>query len=87
MADNDFKVSDNQFKVLISSSLPSSWDIFTEGYVGRQKDVPETNPKKLMSSQQFIGVIKEEATRRDARKAETTHQTILYISLNKMQKL
>ena len=76
MADEDFKISDNQFKVLISSSLPSAWDIFTEGYVGRRRDIPETDPKKLMSSQQFIGVIKEEAVRRDARKAETSHQTI-----------
>jgi len=73
MADDDFKVSDNQFKVLISSSLPSSWDTFTEGYVGRQRDVPETDPRKLMSSQQFIGVLKEEATRRDARRAESSH--------------
>ena len=76
MADDDFKVSDNQFKVLISSSLPSTWDTFTEGYVGRRKDVPETDPKKLMSSQQFIGIIKEEAIRRDARKAESSHQSI-----------
>jgi hypothetical protein len=76
MADDDFKISDNQFKVLISSSLPSAWDTFTEAYVGRRRDIPETDPKKLMSSQQFIGIIKEEAVHRDARKAETSHQTI-----------
>ena len=35
IADDDFKVSDNQFKVLISSSLPAEWDMFTEAYVGR----------------------------------------------------
>ena len=76
MADDNFRVSDNQCKVLISSSLPPTWDTFTEGYVGRCRDVPETDPKKLMSSQQFIGIIKEEATRRDTRKAESSHQTI-----------
>src|SRR5271163_2644412 len=63
MADEDFKISDNQFKVLISSSLPPTWDTFTEAYVGGRRDIPETDPKKLMSSQQFIGVIKEEAVR------------------------
>ena len=76
MADNDFKISDNQFKVLISSSLPTSWDIFTEGYVGHRRDVPETDPKKLMSSQQFIGIIKEEAIHCTARRAESSHQSI-----------
>ena len=79
-ADNDFKVSDNQFKLLISSSLPPSWDTFTEAYVGGRRDIPETDPKKLMSSQQFIGIIKEEAIRRDARRAESSqaqaHQSI-----------
>ena len=76
IGDDDFTVSDNQFKVLISSSLPSSWDTFTEGYVGRRRDVPETDPKKLMSSQQFIGIIKEEAIRRETRKAESSYQTV-----------
>ena len=76
MADDDFRVSDNQFKVLISSSLPPTWDTFTEGYVGCHRDVPETDQKKLMSSQQFIGIIKEEATQCDTHRAESSHQTI-----------
>ena len=29
-----FKVSDMQFKTIITSSLPQSWDIFTDPYVG-----------------------------------------------------
>jgi len=33
-ADPDFRISDAQFKVIISSSLPQSWDTFTEDYVG-----------------------------------------------------
>ena len=76
MADDNFKISNNQFKVLISSSLPAAWDSFTEGYVGHRRDVPETDPKKLMSSQQFIGIIKEEYIHRDARRTESSHQTI-----------
>ena len=36
MADSYFKVLDIQFKVLISLSLPSSGDTFTEGYVGQR---------------------------------------------------
>jgi hypothetical protein len=76
MANDDFKISDNQFKVLISSSLPSTWDMFTKAYIGCRRDIPKTNPKKLMSSQQFIGVIKEKAVHRNAHKAETTHQAI-----------
>ena len=76
MADNDFKISNNQFKVLISSSFPSAWDTFTEAYVSQQRDISETDPKKLMSSQQFISVIKEEAVHHNACRTETSHQTI-----------
>jgi hypothetical protein len=32
--ENDFRISDVLFKVIISSSLPLSWDTFTESYVG-----------------------------------------------------
>ena len=32
--DDDFKISDKFFKVMISSSLPITWDTFTEAYVG-----------------------------------------------------
>jgi hypothetical protein len=35
-ADADFRISDTQFKVIISSSLPKTWDSFTEDYVGRR---------------------------------------------------
>jgi hypothetical protein len=66
-ADPDFKISDAQFKVIISSSLPKTWDSFTEDYVGRRTDVEEKDPKKLMPSQQFIGIIREEYLRRTVR--------------------
>ena len=60
MDNEDFKISDPLFKVVISSSLPLSWDAFTELYVGGRKGVVETDQKKLMKSQQFISILKEE---------------------------
>ena len=62
--EEDFKISDVLFKVIISSSLPLSWDTFTESYVGGRKGVTETDLKKLMGSQQFIGILKEEYLQR-----------------------
>jgi hypothetical protein len=60
MNDKDFMISDSLFKVIILSSLPLFWDIFTETYIGGHKDVIETDPKKLIKSQGFIGILKEE---------------------------
>lgn len=60
MNDKDFMISDPLFKVIISSSLPLFWDAFTESYIGGCKDVIETDPKKLIKSQGFIGILKEE---------------------------
>ena len=60
MNEEDFKISDVLFKIIISSSLLLSWDTFTEVYMGGWKGITETDPKKLMKSQQFIGILKEE---------------------------
>jgi len=68
----DFRITDIQFKTIIASSLPPSWDAFTEPYVGRRQGTIETDPKKLTSSQEFIRIIKEEYGRRKARKEPTT---------------
>ena len=68
----DFRITDIQFKTIIASSLPPSWDAFTEPYVGRRQGTIETDPKKLTSSQEFIGIIKEEYGRRKTRKNSTT---------------
>ncbi len=68
----DFRITDIQFKTIIASSLPPSWDAFTEPYVGRRQGITETDPKKLTSSQEFIGIIKEEYGRRKTRKDSTT---------------
>ncbi len=79
---NDFRITDIQFKTIISSSLPPSWDTFTEPYVGRRRDIVENDPKKLMSSQQFIGIIKEEYGRQKARKENgiVQYSTQIYYS-------
>jgi hypothetical protein len=60
MNDRGFMISDPLFKVIISLSLLLSWDTFTESYVGGRKYVIETDPKKLIKSQGFIGILKEE---------------------------
>ncbi len=58
--DDDFHITDKQFKTIIASSLPNTWDVFTEPYIGGHKGIIENNPKKLAGSQEFIGVLKEE---------------------------
>jgi hypothetical protein len=87
MTNDDFKLPDLYFKIIISSSLPSSWDIFTESYIGGQKGQVEKDPKKLMSSQEFIGIIKEEYGRRkgctagiqmESTSQANVHQTSLF---------
>jgi len=72
--DADFCISDIRFKTIIASSLPPSWDTFTEPYVGRRIGATENDPKKLTSSQEFIGILKEEYTKRKDRQG-TTQQT------------
>jgi hypothetical protein len=54
---NEYKILSGQFKVLITSSLPRTWDTFTEPYIGGQKGVPETDPKKLLNVLHFIGIL------------------------------
>ena len=76
--DEDFRIPDPLFKAIISTSLPLSWDTFTESYVGGQKGLNANDPKKRMNSQQFIGIIKEEYQRRKdrAKKPENASQAI-----------
>jgi hypothetical protein len=58
--DDDFHISNPMFKVIVSSLLPASYDHFTESYAGGQKGMVEHDPKKLIHSQEFIGILKEE---------------------------
>jgi hypothetical protein len=70
-----FHIPDRQFKTIIASSLSPSWDVFTERYMGGRLDIVETDPKKMMSSQEFIGAIKEEYLRRKYRIDAPVEQT------------
>ena len=53
-----FKVSEVEFKATIASSLPLSWDTYTEPYVG-EYDKTQPDYRKQMSSKAFIGDIIE----------------------------
>jgi gag-polypeptide of LTR copia-type len=75
MDDDDFKISDIFFKVILSSSLPESWDTFMEPYVGVRKGVDKNDPKKTVSSQEFIGILKEEYIRRQGRSGKTLEES------------
>ena len=61
----DFIVSNIQFKALVASSLPLSWDTITNSYVGCQKG-EKVDEKKNTSSQEFMGAIREEFHHRQA---------------------
>lgn len=62
ISNDNFKLPDLFFKVIIALSLPSSWDAFTNPFVRSVQGEEEKDPKKLMSSQEFIGILKEEST-------------------------
>ena len=83
----DFTITDIQFKGIIATSLPASWDSYTEPFVGRCKGEVVTEAKKLMSSQQFIGALIEEYKRRKDRIEGTTTQTLYVKSLPSRQDL
>src|ERR1700678_2670773 len=80
LVDNsNFKIPEVQFKIAIISSLPTSWDNFTWSYISIQKG-DNSDPKIHATSQELIGVLKEEYVRRLRRsgkleKPETVHQT------------
>ena len=60
LGDQDFQISDLLFKIIISSSLLLAWDVFTEPYVSGCRGDATRDPKRAMTSQQFIGILKEE---------------------------
>jgi len=66
--DDNYCVSEFLFKHIITSSLPESWDQFTDQYVAGQLDLVDTDPRKHINMQQFIGIIKQEHKRRQLRK-------------------
>ena len=77
--DESFKIPEVQFKIAIVSSLPPSWDNFTHLYISIRKG-DSSDPKPMATSQELIGVLKEEYVRRQRRagkqsKDEVIHQT------------
>ena len=62
VGDDNFKLTDLQFKVILSSLLLCEWDQFTEPYVSGRKGEKDADLKKKKSLQQFIGILKEEYT-------------------------
>ena len=62
----DHHISDFNFKLTIGDSLPASWDITTEDPITEY-----TDHRQLVSSQQFMGIIKEEYQRRVRHRTET----------------
>jgi len=50
LGDNNFKISDLLFKIIISSLLPPSWNAFTKMYVGGQAAIIDTDPKWCLRS-------------------------------------
>ena len=71
ISNKDFLITDHFFKVILISSLPPLWDTFTDPYSGGRKGVIETDPKKLMSLQELISILKEEYLQRQVRTAHT----------------
>jgi hypothetical protein len=50
----EFHVSDTCFKLIISASLPSSWQTYVEPYNGNANDLNDPDLKQHMSSDTLI---------------------------------
>ena len=74
----DHHISDFNFKLTIGDSLPSSWDNFTDPYINittNETITKYTDHRKLINSQEFMGLIKEEYQRRIRRRGESQNVT------------
>src|SRR6266851_1704225 len=69
MGDACFFVPDITFKLLICQSLPPSWDNYTDAYIGSQTFTME-DPRTSISSQHFIGILKNEYNHHKGHKVE-----------------
>ena len=77
MLDNEnFFIPDTQFKALLASSLPPSWDTFTDPYAASRSSLTATiNAKETVPTQEFIGILKEEYLRRKSRSETAAHHS------------
>jgi hypothetical protein len=62
MSNPQFYIPDITFKILICQSLPSTWDNFTDAYIGSQT-FNHKDPRRSINSQNFIGILKTEYNR------------------------
>lgn len=62
------KVADEDFLMILITSLPESWDTFTTSYLGAN------GTKATLSSQELVGILMDEARRR---KGKETNETVL----------
>jgi len=67
--DMNYCVSEFLFKRIIASSLPESWDQYTDQFVAGQLDFVNTDPKKNIDNQQFIGILKQEYEQHQSHKS------------------
>jgi hypothetical protein len=70
--DENFSINDANFKGILISSLPPSWDAFTQQYIGMKSAYDKQDQKKLLSSNEIMGIIKEEYFRRNQRDKNLT---------------
>jgi len=68
----NYRVSKFLFKHIIASSLLESWDQYTDQFVTGQLDFIDTDPKKNIDNQQFIGILKQEYERQESCKPRAT---------------
>ena len=57
-------VSENEFKVLVVSSLPKSWDSFMQGYLGYHGGMQGNAEAQALIIQQLLSLIHKESKRR-----------------------
>ena len=75
--DVNFRIPEVQFKIAIISSLPTSWDNFTQPYISIQKG-DNSDLKIHATSQELIGVLKEEYVRRLRRSGKLEKQEMVH---------
>lgn len=67
LGDFGIKISEAHFRVIIAKSLPPSWDDFIDPYV---QSFVHDDPKKVVRSQELIGILRAEYVRREDRKRQ-----------------
>jgi gag-polypeptide of LTR copia-type len=64
-----FTMTDECFKHILSFSLPPSWDDFTSKLISMPGGIPPQDERANITSQEFIGILIQEAYRRKGKKA------------------